>query len=230
MIARGGVIVVPAFAVGRTQLLLYLLARLKARGAIPDIPVFLNSPMATDATRIYHEHRREHRLTDGQCKAMCTAAVFVNSVEESKSLNERHGPAVIVAASGMATGGRVVHHLKGFAMDKRNMILFTGFQAPGTRGAALIAGTDAIKIHGEWIPVRAAIAQLQSTSAHADREQLVAWLKRMEQPPERVFVTHGEPEAADTLRQHIRRHIATDATVPEHGESIEYEARGNAKR
>ena len=102
VIARGGVIVVPAFAVGRTQLLLYLLARLKARGAIPDIPVFLNSPMATDATRIYHEHRHEHRLTDEQCRAMCTAAVFVNSVEESKGLNERRGPAVIVAASGMA--------------------------------------------------------------------------------------------------------------------------------
>jgi len=151
---------------------------------------------------------------------MCTAAHFVTSVEESKSLNALHGPAVIIAGSGMATGGRVIHHLKTFARDERNMILFTGFQAAGTRGAALVAGTETIKIHGEWIPVRAEVVQLEATSAHADRDQLVAWLARMERPAQRVFVTHGDPAAADTLRQYIRRAIRTDATVPEHGECI----------
>jgi metallo-beta-lactamase family protein len=229
-VARGGVVIVPAFAVGRAQLLLHLIARLKASRAIGDVPVFLNSPMATDATQIYHEHRNEHRLTQEECRSMCTAAHFVNSVEESKSLNERREPAVIVSASGMATGGRVVHHLKVFARNERNMILFTGFQAPGTRGAALVGGADTIKIHGEWIPVRAEVVQLAGMSAHADRGQLVDWLKCMERPPERVFVTHGEPAAADMLRQYIRRDVETDVLVPEQGETIDDEAHADANR
>ncbi len=219
--ARGGVIVVPAFAVGRAQLLLHLIARLKERSAIPDLPVFLNSPMATDATKIYRAHRREHRLTERECEVMCTAARFVASVEESKSLNGLTGPALIIAGSGMATGGRVIHHLKTFARDERHMILFTGFQAPGTRGAALVAGADTVKIHGEWIPVRAEVVQLQEASGHADRDQLVAWLARMERAPQRVFVNHGDPAAADTLRQYLRRAVAADVTVPEHLESFE---------
>lgn len=219
-VERGGVIVVPSFAVGRAQLLLHLVARLKARRAIPDIPAYLNSPMATDVTSIYHEHRSDHRLTEAECKTMCTAARFVNSVEESKSLNQGRGPMIIISASGMATGGRVVHHLKAFAPDAKNMILFTGYQAAGTRGAAMVRGADSIKIHGAWIPVRAEIVQLQSTSGHADCDQLVAWLKSGPAPPRRVFVTHGEPAAADALRQHIRREIPIDVTVPEHGETI----------
>lgn len=219
-IARGGVIVVPAFAVGRAQLLLYLIARLKARRAIADVPVFLNSPMAQDVTRIYHEHRNEHRLTEEECKTMCTAAHFVNSVEESKALNRREGPMIIISASGMATGGRVVHHLKAFASDPRNMIVFTGYQAAGTRGAALVGGADTLKIHGEWIAVRAEVVQLQSMSAHADRDQLVAWLKSAPHAPERVFVTHGEPAAADALRQYVLRDVQTDVFVPEHGETV----------
>ncbi len=219
--ARGGVIVVPSFAIGRAQLLLHLIARLKARSAIPDLPVFLNSPMATDATRIYRALRSEHRLTERECEAMCGAARFVASLEESQSLNGLNGPALIIAGSGMATGGRVVHHLKTFARHERHMILFTGFQAAGTRGAALVAGADTIKIHGEWIPVQAEVVQLRETSGHADRDQLVAWLARMQRPPRRVFVNHGDPAAADTLRQHLRRAVVTDVTVPEHGESFE---------
>jgi metallo-beta-lactamase family protein len=220
VVERGGVIVVPSFAVGRAQLLLHLVARLKARRAIPDIPAYLNSPMATDVTGIYHEHRSDHRLTAAECKTMCTAARFVNSVEESKSLNQARGPMIIISASGMATGGRVVHHLKAFAPDAKNMILFTGYQAAGTRGAAMVRGADTVKIHGAWIPVRAEIVQLQSISGHADCDQLVAWLKSAPASPRRAFVTHGEPAAADALRQHIRREIPIDVTVPEHGETI----------
>ncbi len=228
--ARRGVIVVPAFAVGRAQLLLHLIARLKARGAIEDVPVFLNSPMATDVTQLYHEHRSEHRLTEEECKVMCTAARFVNTVEESKRLNEREGPMIIVSASGMASGGRVVHHLKAFAPDARNMILLTGFQAAGTRGAALASGAEEIKIHGEWIPVRAEVVQLRSTSAHADREQLIAWLKSGPSVPERIFVTHGEPGASDTLRQYLQRELATRVMVPEHGETVTREGSVHAAR
>jgi len=224
-VERNGVIVVPSFAVGRAQLLLHLIARLKARHAIPDVPVFLNSPMATNATRIYHTHRSEHRLTEEECTNMYTAAKFVNTVEESKALNTRQGPMIIVSASGMATGGRVLHHLKAFASDKRNLILFTGYQAVGTRGAAMVGGADTIKIHGEWVPVRAEVAQLNSMSAHADRDQLLAWLKSAAHVPERIFVTHGEVASADALRQHIRRELVTDVMVPEQGEVVTREPR-----
>lgn len=154
-VQRRGVVVVPTFAVGRAQELLYYVHLLKASNAIPDIPVYLNSPMAVDATRIFHDHPGEHRLTHQQCEDMCHAAKIVNSIEESKQLNKRSGPMVILAASGMATGGRVVHHLKAFAPDARNAILFGGFQAAGTRGAAMVAGAESIKIHGEYVPVRA---------------------------------------------------------------------------
>ena len=220
-IDRGGVIVVPAFAVGRAQLLLLLIARLKAKRIIPDIPVFLNSPMATDVTRIYDAHRDEHRLTEAECATMCAAARFVNSVEESKHLNTLTGPMIIVSASGMASGGRVLHHLKAFAPDPRNLILLTGYQAAGTRGAALVAGADSIKIHGEWVPVRAEVVQLRGTSSHADSAELVAWLTSAPSKPKRIFVTHGEPAAADALRQQIRRVMPdTEVTVAEPGESV----------
>jgi metallo-beta-lactamase family protein len=137
------------------------------------------------------------------------------------SLNDLRGPAVIIAGSGMATGGRIVHHLKRFARDENNLILLSGFQAAGTRGAAVAAGTDLIKIHGVWVPVRAEVVQLATTSAHADRDQLVAWLASMEHAPARVFVTHGEPAAADTLRQFLRKAMSSDVTVPEQGEAYE---------
>lgn len=227
---RGGVIVVPAFAVGRAQLLLLLVARLKARRAIPDLPVFLDSPMATDVTRIYHEHSGEHRLSAQECEAMCTAAQFVRSVEESKALSARGGPMIVVSASGMATGGRVLHHLKAFAPDHRNLILLTGYQAAGTRGAALLAGADTIKLHGAWIPVRAEVLQLHATSGHADQSALVAWLAQCTPPPRRVFVTHGEPAAADALRQHLLRKTAAEVTVPEHGETFALEPGGPSGR
>lgn len=227
-VQRGGVIVIPSFAVGRAQVVLHLIARLKARGTIADVPVFLNSPMATDATQVYASHGGEHRLTAEECKTMCTVARFVNSIDESKSLNRLIGPAIIVSASGMATGGRVLHHLKAFAPDERNLILFTGYQAAGTRGAVLVGGAEEVRIHGQWIPVRAEVAQLQSLSAHADREQLIAWLKSAPSPPRRIFVTHGEPAAADALRQYIGREIPIEVTVPELGESVLLETRNAA--
>ncbi|MGD9878517.1 MAG: MBL fold metallo-hydrolase [Reyranella sp.] len=219
-LAREGVIVIPAFAVGRAQSMLLLLSRVKARGLIPDVPVYLDSPMATDVTRIYHAHRTEHRLSPEECRSMCTAAVYVNSVEESKRIDARQGPMIIVSASGMATGGRVVHHLKAFAPDARNMILFGGFQAAGTRGASLVGGAESIKIHGEWIPVRAEVVQLKSASGHADAGQLVSWLAAQPVRPRRVFVNHGEPVAAEALRQDLRRAGFADVSVPELGETI----------
>lgn len=218
---RGGIVVIPAFAVGRTQTLLWCLHQLKQRGTIPaSLPVYLNSPMGVDATAIYRRHHDEHRLSHEECEAMCHAARIVNTVEESKTLNRRHGPMVILAGSGMATAGRVIHHLKAFASDPNNAIVLAGFQAGGTRGAALLAGADAIKIHGEYVAVRAEVVALSNLSAHADYEETLQWLRGFATPPKRVFLTHGEPDAADSLRKHIGETLGWHAEVPDYRDEV----------
>jgi len=218
--ARGGIVVIPAFAVGRAQTLLHCIHLLKDARRIPDMPVYLNSPMATDATRIYRKHCDEHRLSAQQCATMLGKTIVVNTIEESIRLNTLGFPSIIVSASGMATGGRVLHHLKAYAPNARNTILFAGFQAAGTRGAAMLAGAEAVKIHGAYVPVRAEVANLETLSAHADREELLAWLDA-QQAPRRVFVTHGEPVAADALRLAIEERHGWPCTVPEYRESLE---------
>ncbi len=215
-VARQGVVIIPAFAVGRAQTLLYAIHLLKIARRIPDVPVYLNSPMAVDATNIYHRHRTEHRLTEEQCKSMCTTAKFVNSVEESKALNNKRGPMILISASGMLTGGRVLHHLKAFAPDARNTILLSGFQSGGTRGAALAAGAETVKIHGEQVPIRAEVATLSNLSAHADYVEMLDWLGHFSAPPRQTFITHGEPAAADALRQSIEEKLKWQCTVPEY--------------
>ena len=220
---RRGVVVVPVFAVGRAQEVMYDIHLLKAAGRIQDIPVYLNSPMAADATRIFHDHPGEHRLTREQCDAMCKTAHIVNSVEESKRLNTQPGPMIILSASGMATGGRVVHHLKAFAPDARNTILFTGFQAAGTRGAAILAGADSVKIHGEYVPIRAEVQMLSNLSAHADYAEILRWIGGFDAPPKQTFITHGEPVAADALRHRIEEAKRWQCTVPEYLQCAELE-------
>ncbi len=215
-VARGGAVIVPAFAVGRAQALLLCLERLREAGRIPTLPVYLNSPMAVDVTRVFVEARGEHRLDERECDRMCRGVRFVNSVEESRQLNARRGPMVIVSASGMATGGRVLHHLRAFGPDPRNTILFAGYQAAGTRGAAIVHGADAVKIHGQYVPIRAEVVCLDQLSAHADREQLLHWLAAVPRMPQRVFVTHGEPTASDRLRAAIGERLGWEALVPEH--------------
>ena len=221
---RGGVVVIPAFAVGRTQTLLYYIGMLKANGTIPaHVPVYLNSPMAVNVTRIFSEYRAEHRLTPEQCATTCGAAEIVNSVEASEELNTRSGPMVIISASGMATGGRVIHHIKAFARDPRNTILFAGYQAGGTRGAAMVAGAEAVKIHGGYVPIRAEIANLDSLSAHADHAEILEWLTHLRAPPRTTFITHGEPAAADALRLRIEERFGWQCYVPDYRERIELE-------
>jgi len=215
-LARRGVVVIPAFAVGRAQALLLHIARLKARAAIPDVPVFLNSPMAAEATRIYQNHSSEHSIGLDDCRALGRVATVVSTPEESKALNFRGGPMIIVSASGMATGGRVLHHLAAFAPDPRNLILFAGFQAAGTRGAALVAGAESVKIHGEYVPVRAEVCNLDSLSAHADYTEVLGWLGGFARPPKRTFITHGEPAAADELRRRITETLGWPCVVPEY--------------
>lgn len=217
---RGGVVVIPAFAVGRAQTLLYYLQELRNRHAIPDIPVYLNSPMALAATELYHTHLDGHRLSHAQFHAMCAAAIPVNSAEESRRLNRRSGPMVIISASGMATGGRVLHHIKQFGGDVRNTLLFAGFQAGGTRGAAIVGGADSVKIHGQYVPIRAEVAQIDALSSHADYAEILAWLRNFRAPPQHTYLVHGEPAAADALRLHIGEALGWTCSVPDYLETV----------
>lgn len=219
-LGRGGMVVIPAFAVGRVQSLLLMIARLKRRGALPGVPVYLNSPMAVDATRLYHKFRTEHRLSFEECEDACHVSKFINSVEDSIELNKSKGPGIIISASGMATGGRVVHHLKAFAPDPRNMILFAGFQAAGTRGASLVGGAKWLRIHGEDVPVAAEVVNIDAFSAHADRDEIVAWLRNFKAPPRQLYLTHGEAAAAEGLQSHIREQLGWQAATARDLEEI----------
>jgi metallo-beta-lactamase family protein len=216
--ARGGVAVVPVFAVGRAQALLYAISLLKARGDIPHgLPIFLDSPMAVHTTELLPRHPDAHRLDAQTLHALKHVATMVETPEQSKALAKRHGPMVILSASGMATGGRVLHHLAHYLPDHRNMVILTGYQAPGTRGATLASGGGVVRIHAQDVAVNAEVVQLQSSSAHADASQLIDWLRQMKSPPDQVYVVHGEPEASDALRQRIERDLKLRAVVPEHG-------------
>ncbi len=216
--ARGGTAVVPVFAVGRAQALLHAIAQLRAAGRLPtSLPVYLDSPMAIHSTELFARHLGEHRLDAAQCRDLSVTARMVRTAEESKAIARQHGPKVILAASGMATGGRVLHHLVQYLGDHRNMVVLTGYQAPGTRGATLAHGGSTLRIHGQDLPVRAEIVQLTSASAHADASELMAWLRAMPAPPRRVFVTHGDLEASDCLRRRIESELRWQALVPEHG-------------
>ena len=219
--ARGGIAVVPTFAVGRAQALLLTLARLKAAQRIPDVPVYLDSPMAVDATGLYLRHRAEHRLDEAQCAQMRDVAVLVRDADTSRALVRRRGPMIVLAASGMATGGRVLHHLAAHAGEPRNAIVLTGYQAGGTRGASLASGARSLRIHGRDIDVRAEVVQVGALSAHADADELLAWLATASRPPRLVAVTHGEPEAAEALRRRIVHELGWDATVPEFASTLD---------
>jgi len=218
--ARGGVVVIPAFAVGRAQSLLHCIQLLKAQGVIQEVPVYLNSPMAASAMQVYLKHKSELRLTTADCDALAKVAHIVQSPEDSRQLNTRHGPMVIISASGMATGGRVLHHLKAFAPDKRNTILFAGYQSGGTRGATITAGAPIVRIFGEDVPIRAEVAILDDLSAHADAAEIVTWLKGFRAPPRETFITHGEPAAADAMRQRIERELHWNVHMPFYLETV----------
>lgn len=210
----GGVILIPAFAVGRAQTLMYFLSRLKKADQIPHIPMYLNSPMALNATNIFHEFRAFHKLSAAECDEMCDVVQYVKSVAESKALNQKKGPMLIISASGMATGGRILHHLKAFAPDPKNTIILAGFQAAGTRGRAIQDGVKEIKIYRESVSVRARVRTLENLSAHADYSEILTWLEKSNIRPKKVFVTHGEKESAEEMKRHIVEKFKWSCEVP----------------
>ena len=220
-VRRGGTVVVPAFAVGRTQSILYYLHRLKSTGQISDVPIFLDSPMAEEASDIFCKDFRDQKLSEQACRAICSVARYVRTPEQSKALTANLVPKIIISASGMATGGRVLHHLKHYAPDIRNTILFAGFQAGGTRGAAMTSGAKTVKIHGNYVAVHAEVHNLHMLSAHADADEILGWLRHFESPPRRTFVSHGEPAASDALRHRIEEQLGWSCSVAEYREEVE---------
>lgn len=219
-----GVLLIPAFAVGRTQEVLYHIRKLQEQGLFGSLPVFIDSPMATEISHIYCRFGDDHNLDKNllmdrsECPLRCRDTRFVRDVEESKLLNRRTGPAVVISASGMCTGGRIVHHLKWRLPDKRNAVLFIGYQAEGTRGRLLLNGAPRITIHGETLPVRARIFQAHSLSAHADGGELLRWLGGFSKPPSQALIVHGESSGSLALQRQIQHQLAWKTSIPKLGE------------
>lgn len=224
-VSRGGSVIIPAFAVGRAQLILYYLYQLREAGVIsPKLPIYLDSPMAINASELMHQYGADHRLSRDTCEAVCRVARYTRSVEESKAIygDARHQvPKIVISASGMATGGRILHHFKQTIADARNVVIMAGYQAGGTRGDRLLKGEKTIKIHGEILPVRAQIASLCNLSAHADSEEIMTWLKPHPHVPRKVFVVHGEQAAAENLRSLIAKNLNWPCVVPNYQDQFE---------
>ena len=253
-VERGGKVIIPAFAIGRVEELLYWIGRLEAQNRIPVLPVFLDSPMALEALARYSERlneldpelqpearddkaphdeaahdpeprRKERASQERRVCAFCTQRFrAVESSAESKELTASRMPSIVISSSGMATGGRVLHHLKAALPDARNTVLLVGFQAEGTRGRQLLQGAAAVKIHGQLVPVRAQVARVESMSAHADSAEILRWLSGFTRPPRRTFLVHGEPGPMDVLAESIRAKLGWETHKPELGEAVKLDS------
>ena len=223
-IERGGVMLMASFAIGRAQQLIYLLQLLKKDNRIPDLPIYLDSPMSCNATTIYKEHDDDHDLSEGELidrQVLGGPKLHLcRSVDESKGLNHVEGPAIIISSSGMMTGGRIVHHLKRRLPDKRTTVVLGGYMAMGTRGRKIQDGAETIRMHGMDIPVNAAIEKVPGLSGHADRAGLLRWLQDLPDP-RRVFLTHGEPDSAEAFADELSGSRQWDVQVPDLGETFE---------
>jgi metallo-beta-lactamase family protein len=215
-LAREGTLVMPSFAVGRAQHILYLIYKLKTTHRIPDVPVYLDSPLAKDATDIFRRYAYLHRLDAALSRRICEAVVYINSKEESQALDHDPRPKIIISASGMLEGGRVLHHIKAYGPDARHTILFTGYQATGTRGADIIQGKPELKAFGGAIPIHAEVKILSNMSAHADYEEILGWLAHFNHSPRKIFLTHGEPEALQSLKEKITQRFHWNCVAPEY--------------
>ena len=214
-VARGGTVVIPSFAVGRAQLLMYYIWKLKQEGRINSVPIFLDSPMAISAQELLYQHMEDHRFDERISMGSCTVATYTRDVYASKALVDNPIPKVIISASGMLSGGRVLHHIKSYAPDPRNTILFAGYQAVGTRGARILGGAKKMRMFGKDVHIKAEIDKLPALSAHGDSEELLRWLGGFKTPPKRTFIVHGDPEASMALSQKISDQLHWPNTVVE---------------
>jgi metallo-beta-lactamase family protein len=225
-VTRGGAIIIPSFAVGRAQELIWRIRELENLNLIPKLPVFIDSPMAMDVSKVFCDHPEEHDIDmqllmdENRCPLCCKPDKLLRIAAESKALNSRKGTFIVIAGSGMATGGRVVHHLKNRLPNKNTTVLLVGFQAVGTRGRAMQDGAKTIRIHGQDIPVRAHVDVLDGLSAHADQGEIMRWLGGFKKPPRQVYVVHGEPVAAQTLAELITSKLGWPAEVARDGVSV----------
>ena len=225
-IKRKGTVLIPAFAVGRSQQLTLILRRLMKSGKLPQVPLHLDSPMAVDATRIYGNHMDEHHLdkdvfSDGRNTLFPDMVTLHKTRDDSIALNNLKGPRIIISASGMLSGGRVLHHLARLVKKSKNTIIMAGYQAPGSRGRDLLEGRPTIKVHGREIAVKAEVRSLSGLSAHADRGELFKWLQSNKNQPEKVYLTHGEPEAAFAFARDLQRELGWKVEVP----SLDYKVK-----
>lgn len=213
---HGGVLLIPAFAVGRAQALQHMLASMMTDEVIPQMPIYLDSPMAIKVSDVFCEFKDQHRLDSDQCHRMCNVVTYTRSVEESKALAGQKYPHIIIAGSGMATGGRILHHFKRLLGNSKTSVLFTGYQAGGTRGAKLVDGVDVVKIHGEWIPVRARVDSISGLSGHGDYMELTKWLNDSDiQPTTQIHLIHGDSEALESFRVHLNENTRFAVNVAE---------------
>ena len=212
-VSRGGTVVIPAFAVGRAQLLLYHIWMLKKSGRFENVPIYLDSPMAINATELLCAHLDDHRFTADVCVDTCSVASYARDVDASKAITSDRMPKVVIAASGMMSGGRVLHHVEAFGGDQKNTILFAGYQAAGTRGAKILEGARTVRMFGKEVEIRAEIASLPALSAHADADELMKWLGGFAAPPARTFIVHGEPEASSHFHDRIQEDLGWRSDV-----------------
>lgn len=218
---KGGVLIIPAFAIERTQEILYSLYQLKQKNAIPEIPIFLDSPMGIKVTDAFCKFTNEHTLPPELCQEVFRVATLTPSPEESKHLDNLKKPAIIIAGSGMADGGRVMYHLQHYISDAKNTIVFVGYQASGTVGRYLVNGEEKVKIYGIWYNVHAAIKTINSFSAHADYNEIIEWLSYFEHAPKKVFLTHGELESSRSLQKKIEERFGWTVVIPTYSESFD---------
>jgi len=229
VVKRGGQIVIPAFAVDRTQTIMYIIRKLEDAGRIPKLPVYVDSPMAISVTGLYLRHHEDHVLSftaeEKNGNPLDAHNVhYMRAAEDSKKINGVRTPAIIISASGMATGGRVLHHLARLAPDPRNAILLAGFQAEGTRGRALEEGAKTVRIYGQDVPVGAEVINLRQFSAHAGQSELLRWLTGLPAPPRQTYLTHGEPQASAALKAKIEASLRWRVALPQYLQTVDLNA------
>ena len=214
-VEKGGILIIPSFAVERAQTLMYLFWKLKEKKAIPNIPMIMDSPMGANVLGVFTNNLAWHKLSESDCKKMCGAFEIVEGFKETLAIVSDKSPKIVIAGSGMVSGGRVLTYLQEHTDKPENSVLLSGFQAEGTRGRRLMEGAKEIKIYGKYYDVKAEIFNIQALSAHADQSELLDWMSEIKDKPERVFLVHGEPHAADTLRVKIKDTYGWDCEIPE---------------